>query len=74
MAHEKGVNLLPAITYPVSTLATLAGGAAKKKQALVALSTSEAEFVTLSTAAQEAAWLQKVFTNLQMSTKAIEDN
>jgi len=43
----------------------LAGGAISwlsKKQAVVALSTSEAEYVALSLAAQEAAWLQKLLT------------
>ena len=58
----------------------LAGGAiswVSKKQAVVALSTSEAEYVALSFAAQEAAWLQKLFTDLQIPTKTIiinEDN
>ena len=37
-----------------------------KKQAVVALSTSEAEYVALSMAAQEAAWLLKLFTDLKM--------
>ena len=52
----------------------LAGGAVSwlsKKQAVVALSTSEAEYVALSLAAQEAAWLQKLFTDLQIHTKPI---
>lgn len=58
----------------------LAGGAVSwlsKKQAVVALSTTEAEYVALSVAAQEATWLQKLFVELQMPTKAIvikEDN
>lgn len=58
----------------------LAGGAVSwlsKKQAVVALSTSEAEYVALSLAAQEAAWLQKLFTDLQIPTKQVvikEDN
>ena len=58
----------------------LAGGAVSwqsKKQAVVALSTIEAEYVALSVAAQEATWLQKLFVNLKMPTKAIiikEDN
>ena len=58
----------------------LAGGAISwlsKKQAVVALSTSEAEYVALSLAAQEAAWLQKMLTDLQIPTKPIvikEDN
>ena len=48
-----------------------------KKQAVVALSTSEAEYVALSTAAEEALWFQKLFTDLQMPAKMItvkEDN
>ena len=58
----------------------LAGGAVSwlsKKQAVVALSTSEAEYVTLSLAAQEATWLQKLLADLQIPTKLIvtqEDN
>ena len=58
----------------------LAGGAISwlsKKQAVVALSTSEAEYVALSLAAQEAAWLQKLLTDLQIPPKPIvikEDN
>ena len=58
----------------------LAGGAiswVSKKQAVVALSTSEAEYVALSLAAQEAAWLQKFLTELQITSKPIvimEDN
>ena len=49
-----------------------------KKQAVVALSTSEAvQYVALSTAAQEALWFQKLFNELQMPAKTItvkEDN
>lgn len=48
-----------------------------KKQVVVALSTSEAEYMALSKAAQEAAWLQKLFTDLQLPSEAIlviEDN
>ena len=58
----------------------LAGGAVSwlsKKQAVVALSTTEAEYVALSLAAQEATWLQKLLTDLQMPTEPIvikEDN
>ena len=58
----------------------LVGGAISwlsKKQAVVALSTSEAEYVALSLAAQEAAWLQKLLTDLHIPTKPIvinEDN
>jgi len=52
----------------------LAGGAISwlsKKQAVVALSTSEAEYVELSLAAQAAAWLQKLLTDLQIPPKPI---
>ena len=35
-----------------------------KKQAVVALSTSETEYMALSSAVQEALWLQKLFNNL----------
>ena len=48
-----------------------------KKQAVVALSTSEAEYVALRLAAQEAAWLQKFLTELQIASEPIvimEDN
>ena len=34
-----------------------------KKQAVVALSTSEAEYVAFSSATQEAVWLQKLLTS-----------
>ena len=36
-----------------------------KKQTVVALSTSEAEYVTMSLAAQEAIWLQRLLDGLQ---------
>ena len=58
----------------------LAGGAVSwlsKKQAVVALSTSEAEYIALSLAVQEALWFRKLFTDLQMAEKPItimEDN
>ena len=48
-----------------------------KKQAVVALSTSEAEYIALSSAAQEAIWLRKLLTELGISTvcvKLMEDN
>ena len=56
------------------------GGAicwSSKKQAVVALSTSEAEYISLSAAAQETAWLQKLLLDLRMSSHPItmmEDN
>ena len=55
----------------------LAGGAISwlsKKQTVVALSTSEAKYVALSLAAQEAAWLQKLLTDLQIPIVIKEDN
>ena len=58
----------------------LAGGAVSwlsKKQAVVALSTSEAEYMALSSAVQEALWFRKLFTDLRMTAKPItikEDN
>lgn len=58
----------------------LAGGAVSwlsKKQAVVALSTCEAEYVALSTAGQEAVWFQKLFGDLRVSARSIvikEDN
>ena len=45
--------------------------------AVVALSTSEAEYIALSSAAQEAIWLNKLLTELGISTecvKLMEDN
>ena len=49
-----------------------------KKQSIVALSTSEAEYVAISTAAQEAVWLRRLFTDLQAlpegPTVIMEDN
>ena len=48
-----------------------------KRQSVVALSTSEAEYVALSMAAQEATWLQKLSMELKMPSKPItllEDN
>ena len=58
----------------------LAGGAISwlsKKQAVVALSTAEAEYVSLSMATQEVLWLLKLFADLQVPTEQIvimEDN
>lgn len=49
-----------------------------RKQPIVTLSTTEAEFVAATTAAQEALWLQKVVTDLQLNpelpTIIYEDN
>ena len=49
-----------------------------KKQAIVALSTSEAEYVALCTATQEAAWLRRLLTDLKVTnsetTVVMEDN
>ena len=58
----------------------LSGGAVSwfsKKQATVALSTAEAEYVALSQAAQEGTWLKRLLTELGMSdspTVILEDN
>ena len=49
-----------------------------KRQLLVSLSTSEAEYVALSIATQKAVWLRRLFGDLQASLKkptvAMEDN
>lgn len=55
-------------------LFVLAGGTVSwlsKKQVVLVLSSSEAEYVALSLAAQEVVWLQKLFTDLQIPTKPI---
>ena len=59
----------------------MAGGAISwmsKKQATVALSTSEAEYVALSSATQEAVWLRRLLTDLKATprelTVLMEDN
>lgn len=58
----------------------LGGGAVSwlsKKQPVVALSTSEAEYVALSSAAQEAVWLRRMLTELGASPECVilmEDN
>ena len=59
----------------------MSGGAVSwisKKQQIVALSTSEAEYVALSSAAQEATWLQRLLQDLQVNLKEsiviFEDN
>ena len=49
-----------------------------KKQAVVALSTSEAEYVVLSLATQEVVWPRKLLTDLRVTlpgpTVLVEDN
>ena len=64
-----------------SYLFQISGGAvtwSSKKQSCVALSTAEAEYVALSSAAQEAVWMRQLTTELQSSPKAptvmYEDN
>ncbi|KAM9842570.1 uncharacterized protein ACBR49_013979 [Aulostomus maculatus] len=58
----------------------LSGGAVSwlsKKQATVALSTAEAEYVTLSQAAQDGTWLRRLLKDLGMDVKStviLEDN
>ena len=59
----------------------MAGGAISwmsKKQAIVALSTSEAEYVALSSATQEAVWLRRLLVDLRTAPKEptvlMEDN
>ena len=58
----------------------LSGGAVSwfsKKQATVALSTAEAEYIALSQGAQEGTWLKRLLTELGMSdspTVILEDN
>jgi len=51
------------------------GGAAicwtSKKQPVVALSTAESEYIALSPAVQESAWLQKLLADLQMLSQPI---
>ena len=62
-------------------LFTLSGGAVtwkSKKQSCVALSTAEAEYVALSSAAQESVWLRQLTSDLGSPPKAqmtlFEDN
>ena len=59
----------------------MAGGAVSwlsQKQQTVALSTSEAEYMALGSAVQEAIWLQRLLTDLKIKTakptKILEDN
>ena len=68
--HSTSGNLLLMTGGPISWYS--------KKQAIVALSTSEAEYVALSAATQEAVWLRRLLTDLQVTlsepTVLMEDN
>ena len=68
--HSTTGNLLVMAGGPISWLS--------KKQAVVALSTSEAEYVALSAATQEAVWLRRLLTSLKAipngPTVLMEDN
>ena len=69
--HSTTGNLFLMTGGPISWLS--------KKQAVVALSTSEAEYVALNSVTQEAVWLQKLlFSDLQVTsqepTMLMEDN
>ena len=53
---------------------TMSGGAISwlsQKQATVALSTAEAEYIALGSATQEAIWLHQLLTDLRIDTKKI---
>ena len=59
----------------------MSGGAISwlsQKQATVALSTAEAEYIALGSATQEAIWLHQMLTDLRIDTKGsieiLEDN
>ena len=43
-----------------------------KKQAVVALSTSEAEYIALSIATQEAIWIRRLLTELKVPIKPVQ--
>ena len=68
--HSTTGNLFVMAGGPISWLS--------KKQAVVALSTSEAEYVALSAATQEAVWLRRLLTSLKAipngPTVLMEDN
>ena len=68
--HSTTGNLFLMTGGPVSWIS--------KKQAIVALSTSEAEYVAVSTATQEAVWLRRLLADLQAPlegpTVIMEDN
>ena len=62
-------------------VSVLSGGAVNwlsKKQASVALSTAEAEYIALSAATQEVIWLRRLLedfgVNMSLSTEVLEDN
>ena len=55
-----------------SIVFTMSGGAISwlsQKQATVALSAAEAEYITLGSATQETIWLHQILTNLRIDTK-----
>ena len=68
--HSTTGNLFIMSGSPISWLS--------KKQPMVSLSTSEAEYVALSVATQEAVWLRRLFDDLQANLKeptvVLEDN
>ena len=68
--HSTSGNMFLMAGGPISWLS--------KKQAIVALSTSEAEYVALCTATQEAAWLRRLLTDLKVTnsepTVVMENN
>ena len=68
--HSTTGNLFLMARGPISWLS--------KKQAVVALSTSEAEYVALSVATQEAVWLRRLLIDLNVAPqgpkKLMEDN
>ena len=68
-------------TQQLAMLFTMSGGAISwlsQKQAMVALSTAEAEYIALGSATQEAIWLHQLLTDLRIDTKGsieiLEDN
>ena len=68
--HSTSRNVFLMAGGPISWLS--------KKQAIVALSTSEAEYVALCIATQEAAWLRRLLADLKVLTNVptllMEDN
>ena len=68
-------------TQQTGNMFTISGGAISwlsQKQATVALSTAEAEYIALGSATQEAIWLHQLLTDLRIDTKGsieiLEDN